>query len=180
MRPNDELLQKIGQVRSKWKAFVWMRGLAWVLGLLVVSVATVTYLAMASTPFWIVRSMSLAFLVAIAAVAVWRLVLPLRRVPNDTQLAQFVEEKNPGLEQSLVSAVETIHEPKAEHGPFGFLLIKDALERTKNVRFGEQVNKRKFNMFAAVNGTLVLAFLVGLYIASLFMHDGLTMFAKNL
>ena len=35
MRPNEELLQRIGQVRSKWKAFVWMRGLLWVLGLLV-------------------------------------------------------------------------------------------------------------------------------------------------
>ena len=39
MRPNDELLQRIGQVRSKWKAFVWMRGLAWVLGLVVALVA---------------------------------------------------------------------------------------------------------------------------------------------
>jgi hypothetical protein len=60
MRPNDELLQKIGQVRSKWRAFVWMRGLAWVLGLIVVAVALGIYMASsASVTFWAVRTMSL-------------------------------------------------------------------------------------------------------------------------
>ena len=46
MRPNEELLQKIGQVRSKWKAFIWMRGLLWVLGLLVLAIAAGLYLAL--------------------------------------------------------------------------------------------------------------------------------------
>ena len=134
MRPNDELLQKIGQVRSKWKAFVWMRGLAWVLGLLVAALAVGIYLAtVTSVSTSVIRNISLLFAGAMAAAAVWKLILPLRRVPSDTQLAQFVEEKNPGLEQSLVSAVETIKKPKAEHGAFSFLLIKAALERTKNV-----------------------------------------------
>jgi len=174
MRPNDELLQKIGQVRSKWKAFVWMRGLAWVLGLLVAGLAIGIYLAtVTSAPLWVIRTTGLVFLGGMAAAAVWKLILPLRRVPSDTQLAQFVEEKNPGLEQSLVSAVETIQKPTAEHGAFSFLLIKDALERTKNVRFGETINKKKFNAFAAVNGGLVLAFLIGLYLTSLFLGGGI-------
>src|SRR6188508_1013271 len=174
MRPNDELLQKIGQVRSKWKAFVWMRGLAWVLGLLVVGLAIGIYLASVnSAPLSVIRTVGLIFLGGMAAAAVWKLILPLRRVPSDTQLAQFVEEKNPGLEQSLVSAVEAIQKPKAEHGAFSFLLIKDALERTKNVRFGETINKKKINTFAAANGALVLALLIGLYLTSLFMSGGL-------
>ncbi len=168
MRQNDELLQKIGQVRSKWKAFVWMRGLAWVLGLLVAALAIGIYLAtVTSVSLSVIRNISLLFAGAMAAAAVWKLILPLRRVPTDTQLAQFVEEKNPGLEQSLVSAIETIHKPKAENGPFNFLLIKDALERTKNVRFGETINKKKFNIFAATNGALVLAILIGLFVASI-------------
>ena len=57
--------------------------------------------------------------------------------------------------------------------PFSFLLIKDALERTKNVRFGETINKKKFNIFAATNGALVLAFLIGLFVASMFMPNGI-------
>lgn len=170
MRPNDELLQKIGQLRSKWKAFVWLRGLVWVLGAIVASVALGLYLAASpSVPFATVRMLSLFFLAGVAAIAVWKLFLPLRRLPTDMQLAQFVEEKNPGLEQSLISAVEAIEKPKTEHGPFSFLLIKDALERTRNVRFGEQINKKKFNAFAALNGGLVVAFLIGLYLVSFFM-----------
>src|SRR5688572_19087640 len=174
MSPNDELLQKIGQVRSKWKAFVWMRGLAWVLGLLVAALAIGIYLATAaSVPLWVIRAVSLVFAGGMAVAAVWKLILPLRRVPTDTQLAQFVEEKNPGLEQSLVSAVEAINKPKAEHGAFSFLLVKDALDRTKNVRFAETINKKKFNVFAAVNGGLVVAFLIGLFLASLFTPGGI-------
>jgi hypothetical protein len=37
MSPHNELLQRIGIVRSRWKAFLWVRGLAWVLGVAVVS-----------------------------------------------------------------------------------------------------------------------------------------------
>src|SRR5688572_19717922 len=145
MRPNEELLQRIGQVRSKWKAFVWMRGLLWVLALLVAAIAAGIYMAATpSVPFWAVRALSLGSILALVGMVVWRLVLPLRRVPTDVQLARFVEEKNAGLEESLTSAVEAIHKPKPEHGLFSFLLIKDALDRTKNVRFGEQINQRKF------------------------------------
>ena len=62
MRPNDELLQKIGQVRSKWKAFVWMRGLAWVLGLLVAALAIGIYLATdTSVSLSVIRNISLLF-----------------------------------------------------------------------------------------------------------------------
>jgi len=37
MAPREELLQKIAIVRSRWKAFLWLRGLAWVLGVTIVS-----------------------------------------------------------------------------------------------------------------------------------------------
>ena len=39
MKPNEELLHKIGEVRTKWKTLIWARGLAWVLGVLVASIA---------------------------------------------------------------------------------------------------------------------------------------------
>ena len=89
--------------------------------------------------------------------------MPLRRVPTDEQLARFVQEKNPGLEDRLVSAVEAIHKPRPDQGMFGYLVVKDALERTRNVRFSEQVNKRKITTFAVSSGALAIALLVGLY-----------------
>jgi hypothetical protein len=151
-----------------------MRGLAWVLGLLVISVGIGLMLADSpSVSSWTIRLLSLAFFAALAVTVVVKLVLPLRKLPTDTQLAQFVQEKNPGLEDRLVSAVEAIEKPKPEHGLFSFLLIKDALDRTSHVKFGDQINKRKFNTFAALNGGFVVAFLIGLYLATLFLPNAL-------
>src|SRR5262249_55149249 len=136
MRPNDELLLKISQVRRKWKTFLWVRGLAWVLGVLVASFVVGLLIADSkSVPYWAVTGMRFGFAIAVVFPICRALVMPLRRTPSDIQLARFVEEKNPGLDERLVSAVEEIQKPRPEHGMFGFLLIKDALERTKKVRF---------------------------------------------
>ena len=131
MKPNEELLQKIGIVRNRWKTFLWARGLAWVLGVLVISL--LISLAMADStdiPTSAVVALRLTMVVLFAFTLVKALILPLRRVPDDTQLARFVEEKNPGLEDRLVSAVETLHKPRPEQGAFAHLLVKDALDRT--------------------------------------------------
>ena len=48
---------------------------------------------------------------------------------TDEQLARFVQEKNPGLEDRLVSAVEAIHKPRPDQGMFSYLVVKDALDR---------------------------------------------------
>ena len=138
MRPNNELLQKIGIVRSRWKAFLWVRGLAWVLGVAVASILIALAIANSSgISAWTVVGLRLGLAAAFIFTVISALVLPLRRTPTDAQLASFVEEKNPGLEDRLVSVVEALGKPKADHGPFTYLLTKDALERTKRVRFGD-------------------------------------------
>src|SRR5689334_11519196 len=110
MRPNEELLQKIGIVRRKLNMFLWVRGLSWVLGVLVASLLIGLAIANTpSTPMWVVNGLRVAFFAAFLF-TIWRaLVMPLRRTPDDTQLARFIEEKNPGLQERLVSAVETIN-----------------------------------------------------------------------
>src|SRR5436190_5365524 len=180
MSPHNELLQRIGIVRSRWKAFLWVRGLAWVLGVAVVSM--LIGLALMNTgniSAWTVNGVRLGVLVAIVLTIMKVLVLPLRRPPTDAQLARFVEERNPGLEDRLVSAVEALEKPKADHGPFAYLLTKDALERTKKVRFGDQINKRKFNTFAALNGVFALTLLISIYVASIFFPIGAPRFFSN-
>ena len=164
MKPNEELLQKIGQVRTKWKTLLWVRGLAWVLGVLVASIAVGIYLANTpKVPFWLLNVLKLAGVAALVTAVVRTLVMPLRRVPTDEQLARFVQEKNPGLEDRLVSAVEAIHKPRPDQGMFGYLVVKDALDRTRNVQFSEQVNKRQITTFAVSTGALVILLMVGLY-----------------
>src|SRR5436309_10902550 len=140
MRPSEELLQKIGIVRSRWKAFLWVRGLAWVLGVMVVSILIGMAAAnSANLPGWAVTALRLGLVAAFVVTLVKALILPLRRTPSDTQLARFVEEKNPGLKDRLVSAVEAVQKAKTEQVAFVHLLTKDALDRTKHVRFRDQV-----------------------------------------
>jgi len=174
MKPNEELLQKIGQVRTKWKTLLWVRGLAWVLGVLVASVAVGLYLASTpKVPFWLLNVFKVAGVAALVAAIVRTLVLPLRRVPTDEQLARFVQEKNPGLEDRLVSAVEAIQRPRPDQGMFSYLVVKDALDRTRNVQFKEQINKRHITTFAVSTGALVLLLMGGLYLSTLYLPYGI-------
>src|SRR5215831_14368699 len=173
MAPHEELLRKIAIVRSRWKAFLWLRGLAWVLGVTVVSL--LIGLALADSRVvsgWSLTGLRFAILAAIVVTVIKTLVLPLRRKPTDTQLARFIEEKNPGLQDRLVSAVEAIEKARPEQLTFIHLLTKDVLERTKHVRFGDQVNKRKFSTFAALTGVFALALIIGLYVSSFFFPVG--------
>jgi len=173
MAPHEELLQKIAIVRSRWKTFLWLRGLAWVLGVSVVSLVIGLALADSrSVSGWMVTGLRLALLAAIVATVIKALVLPLRRKPTDTQLARFIEEKNPGLQDRLVSAVEAIEKARPEQLTFIHLLTKDVLDRTKHVRFGDQVNKRKFSTFAALTGLFAVGLIVCLYLSSFFFPVG--------
>src|SRR5215510_11574660 len=173
MAPHEELLQKIGIVRSRWKAFLWLRGLAWVLGVTIG--ALLIGLALANSTgisVWTINALRLGLLAAVTVTVIKALVIPLRRTPTDTQLARFIEEKNPSLKDSLVSAVDAIQKARPEQITFVHLLTKDVLDRTKHVRFGEQINKRKFGAFAALTGLFAVALLLCLYVASYFFPVG--------
>src|SRR5437016_14395051 len=115
MAPHEELLEKIGIVRSRWKAFLWLRGLAWVLGVTVLSLLIGLALANStSISGWTVTGLRFVLLAAVIVTVIKALIIPLRRTPSDTQLARFIEEKNPGLKDSLVSAVDAIKNARPE------------------------------------------------------------------
>src|SRR6266581_3440081 len=173
MAPHEELLRKIALVRGRWKVFLWLRGLAWILGVMVASLLIGLLLANStSISGWALTGLRLVLVAAFVFTVFKALILPLLRTPTDTQLARFIEEKNPGLEDRLVSAVEAIHKSKTEQIAFVHLLIKDTLERTKHVRFRDQVNKRKFSTFAALTAAFAIALVISLYISSLFFPVG--------
>src|SRR5437016_9137051 len=105
MAPHEELLRKIALVRGRWKTFLWLRGLAIVLGVTVVSLLIGLALANSNTVSgWTIMALRLGLVAAVVVTVIKAIVIPLRRTPSDTQLARFVEEKNPALKDSLVSA----------------------------------------------------------------------------
>ncbi|PYQ95855.1 MAG: hypothetical protein DMF97_16300, partial [Acidobacteria bacterium] len=78
---------------------------------------------------------------ALAAVAIIALVgataalllglWPLRRVPGDRQVARFIEEQTPSLDDRLVSAVDVAHSPS--RAALAELMLSDAAKRAREI-----------------------------------------------
>ena len=179
MEPRRELSRRIRRVRQRWNQFVWFRGLAWVLGVGIAAlIVSMSVAESTEIPGWVIVALRFALLGGLVGTAIKMLILPLTRKPDDIQLARFVEEKNPGLEDRLVSAVEVVNTPDADRGPFRFLLIRDAVEATRRIRFDDLVNRQKFNAFAVLTVAFALALAVSLYFSAiLFPYGSARLFA---
>ena len=179
MEPRRELSRRIRRVRHRWNQFVWFKGLAWVLGIgiaaLIVSMSIAESTGISA---WVVVVLRFALLGAVIGTAIKMLILPLSRKPDEIQLARFVEEKHPGLEDRLVSAVEVVNKPDSDRGPFSFLLIRDAVEATRRIRFDDLVNRQHFNVFALLTVVFAIALIISLYFsASFFPYGSARLFA---
>ena len=99
-----ELLALIARTRNRWRVVtglrVWMRAAA--AAVVALGLALVTHLIMQPASGALVALWTAAVTVA-AAVMFWA-VASLRRAPGDGQLARFIEERCPELEDSLVTA----------------------------------------------------------------------------
>src|SRR6266487_2604704 len=68
-----------------------------------------------------------------AAAALGRAWWPLRRAPGDIQVARFIEERAPSLEDRLVSAVDVSNPAHAASTVFADLMLADAARRAREV-----------------------------------------------
>src|ERR671918_673005 len=105
--PPSGLPQIIDEVRARWRMKLALRGVAWSAG---VSVALFLLTAYAMewarfTPASIIGARVL-LAAAVAASIYYFLVRPLRRRVTDEQVALYLEEHEPSLQATLMSAVE--------------------------------------------------------------------------
>ena len=73
--------------------------------------------------------------IGVAALAVW----PLRRRPSDRQVARFIEEQRPDLEDRLASATELVTRPSEM--PMRDLMLADAAARTRELPVDDVVSR---------------------------------------
>jgi len=104
------------------------------------------------------------FITATAAVLVgyWFLLRPMMRRISDNQVAQYIEERYPDLQDRLISAVELgSSDPRA--GGMLDLLIRDALNKTNRVDFSVFVDRRRITTygFAGLGSVAALMLLLG-------------------
>ncbi len=109
-------------------------------------------------------SLRIFALLSIVAAVYFGLVRPLRRKISDTQLARLVEEKHPGLEERLVSAVEVCGtEPSTQASTAIFeRLVDDAETHAREIQPSEIVPNKRFWQFGGAAAASLLLFIAAL------------------
>ncbi len=155
MTSYEILLEKIRQVRHRWRSQVMIRGiaisLAAIIALLVLGIWGADLFDFKPAAVWSIRFLT----GAIAIFAVWRfLYLPLRVRVRDVTVAQYIEEKYPHLEDRLVTAIEYGDRETPDAGMID-LLIKDALKNTSRIDLSVFLNRKRLAAFGILGiGTL--------------------------
>src|SRR5688572_20259257 len=165
--PPSDLLEIIADVRSRWRLKLALRGLACVVGVLVV----LFLIAASGMEWWKFSATSIiaARVLMVAAVLgsiAWFIVRPLRRRVTDEQVALYLEEHEPSLEARVISAVEA--QQAGDRGASAMLvhrLVEQAIEacvRMDAVHRMEQTPVRRYSMVAAgIALAAIAAVLVG-------------------
>jgi len=130
---NEAVRELIDRVRKRWRAQRLFEATA--RGALAGSAAIGIALVVArwSTGAPGLLAFVIATAVVLAAAALGRAFWPLRRSPGDIQVARFIEERAPALEDRLVSAVDVANPKQATPSPFADLMLADAGRRAQDV-----------------------------------------------
>lgn len=164
----NELLRVIRQVRNRWRLRVALRGLAIVIGAgiaaFAVSLFGLEYFRF--TPAAVISFRALTYL-TLAGLIVHYLVRPLSRRVSDERVALYLEEHEPSLDASVLSALE--HQDRVEsldHSPaLVRRLVEVAMEKCRGIDFGRTVEaeslKQSSGALAIVGIATTLLFVFG-------------------
>ncbi len=167
MSHHDELLQFIRKVRSRWRWKVVLRSVTVLLGAAILALLAVAYglEQFRFSPASIVAARVVMY-VALVALGWFFFVRPLGRRVNDQQVALYLEEHEPSLQELLVSAVDVgaPDRPAAQTGESAELLrqvVKSAIERCEASNVGRGLERQSLrNSLVALATITVVATLV--------------------
>ncbi len=159
MNPYESLLTRIRQVRKRWRSQVLVKGISLFLisaiALLVLGVWGADLFGFKPAAVWAMRFLTGC---TVLFVAWYFLFVPLHARVSDVQIAQFIEEQYPQLEDRLVTAVEYGQQGRSLSGIID-LLIKDALDKTSRVDFSIFLNRKRLASFGMLGAASILALL---------------------
>ncbi len=160
---HQKLKQKINEVCRQWKRVIFLKGASQV----VLATLAVFLLFFALDSIFeldtFVRVILLGLMVGVFVVLSYiELIRPLMHVPNETQLARFLEEKHPNLEDRLVTAVELggAEDPRASQAIFEKLL-DDTRFHVEPLNLASTVKSRSASIWSGA-AALGMVILVGL------------------
>jgi hypothetical protein len=163
---SSTLLEIVAEVRRRWRVKLLMRGAVSVAGIVFVLLLLAAYgLEWARfSPLAVVMGRVVMAVALVASVA-WFIVRPLRRRVTDEQVALYLEEREPSLQETLVSAVEASRAGHPESAALVRRVVEQAIEKCAAVdaprRADRQPMRRYTTAFGAVAAVAVVAVLFG-------------------
>jgi hypothetical protein len=154
------LLSRVQQVRRRWWTQMAVKGvsifLAFAIALLLFGIWGADLFGFRPAAVWSIR-----VVIAIGmGLTIGRfLVLPLRRRITDVQIAQYIEERYPHLEDRLVTAVEFGRDPRIPSGMLN-LLIADTLDKTSRIDFSVFTDRKRILAYGSLGLSAFLLLLV--------------------
>ena len=156
----DDLRALLAQVRRRWLTRRALQAATRValatLGLLAVVLAADRLLRLPDGPLAGLFAAALAVAAALAGRAAWRL----RRAPDDRQMARYVEERCPALDDRLASAADAAR--RARPSVFRDLLMADAVRAARAAGLQRVVPRQAVRRSAAGGAAAVAALLLAL------------------
>jgi hypothetical protein len=163
MTDRQQLRSTLGGTRRRWVARRGLTGLTRAsvgCAALVLAAASIDrLLELAGIPLLL---LALAVIAGAGAFAVWSF-WELRRMPRDRQIARFIEERCPELEDRLASATEFDQE---DAGPFRDLMIADAATAARSVDLDRVISQRTLRISALAAAASVLALAIAAIVAT--------------
>ena len=176
MDQRNELLKVIHEVRRQWRTKLLLRGGVAIIGgallaLLIASLGLQTFKF--STPS--ILGFRVAILVVFAGLVLLWFVRPLRRRVSDMQVALYVEEFDPSLQASLLSAVEVGEgaESMADVPPVIIeRLVQQAVDKCQSLDGGKAVGQKDVRRSAMALTAMAAATLLLLVVGPEFLRQG--------
>ncbi|MFQ5708414.1 MAG: DUF4175 family protein [bacterium] len=149
---NQNLMRQIKQIYGRWKKTVLLKGAA-----MSVLIALGALLFVFALDAWLEVGNSIRLLLLVGAAGltvatvVYQIVRPLRKAPSATQLARYVEEKHPELEDRFVSAVELSADAHSGISPLILeKLIDDTRQHIKSMNLLKTVSTKNATIWSSL------------------------------
>jgi hypothetical protein len=173
--PTD-LLGIIAEVRRRWRLKLALRGVVRALAILVAFFLIAAFLMQWDrfSPFSIVLA-RVALAVTLATSVYWFLVRPLRQRVTDEQVALSLEEHEPSLQATLLSAVESSRTGNpSESEALVKRVVEQALEVCANLNAAHRVEMRPLKRNALALGTVAAVTLLALWVGPVFLRHAMS------
>ena len=170
------LLDIISEVRTRWRMKLALKG-----ALSVAAIAFGLFLLAAYGMEWArfsgasIIAARVVMLVVLAVSAYWFLFRPLRRRVTDEQVALYLEEHEPSLQATLLSAVET---SRSGHVPESTALVRrvveQAIEACMRVDASRRVEQQPLRRYAVSLAAVALIALLAMWLGPAFLRNAMS------